>query len=369
MSDFRISAKKLLLTYSQINPEITHKHILEQLKDKTNLHDFKYVISKEYHVDGGTHFHAILIHNEKFEIFTSDTLDIEFQQQTFHGNYTPVRKLRNAIAYVCKDNAYITNLQNLRDGELMTAKEFLIKEVQNKGIEKALMEHYRRSPEKAIAGISVSALKKQFHDIEKIKLTLKLDEINTPFRLEHFRVHAKLKQWMKRPNKTLVLVGDSGEGKTQFCKAYVKYHNLKTLIIHHKEDFRRLNPTYDAIIIDDANIHDFEETQLLSVIDNQTDKTIRVLYESVIKKANLVQMIAMNLREFDKISLYLSQPRFARRLFLHKPKKPFMVNVINIVNNNNININFNSFKDHQEDEQRHIVETQKLIRDISARRI
>ena len=91
----------------------------------------------------------------------------------------------------------------------------------------------------------------------------------------------------------MVLVGDSGEGKTQFCKAYVKYHNLKTLIIHHKEDFRRLNPTYDAIIIDDANIHDFEETQLLSVIDNQTDKTIRVLYESVIKKANLVQMIAM----------------------------------------------------------------------------
>ncbi len=29
-------------------------------------------------------------------------------------------------------------------------------------------------------------------------------------------------------------------------------------------DFRRLNSTYDAIIIDDADIHEFEETQLLS---------------------------------------------------------------------------------------------------------
>jgi len=81
------------------------------------------------------------------------------------------------------------------------------------------------------------------------------------------------------------VVGDSGLGKTQFCKAFVKEKGLKTLIVNHKEDFRRLNSTYDAIIIDDANIHEFEETQLLSLIDNETDKTLRVLYNSVVKKA------------------------------------------------------------------------------------
>jgi hypothetical protein len=158
---------------------------------------------------------------------------------------------------------------------------------------------------------------------------------------------------------------------------------LKTLIVNNKEDFRRLNLTYDALIIDDANIHEFEETQLLSIIDNQVNKTIRVLYDSVVKKANIIQMIAMNVREFNKVSFYLSQPRFARRLLLHKPEKPFIVNVniqnLNITNNsinihsnstnNNVNMEPNNFKKHQEDEQRHIVETQKLIYDISTGKI
>ena len=314
---FRISAKKLVLTYSQVNPEITHTQLLHQLQNKPNLCGFKYVICKEHHIDGGTHFHAVLIHYEKFAIYNPNTLDIEYQQKTFHGNYTPVRSLTHAIAYVCKNNDYITNIENLHEGKLLTAKEFIIKEVQEKGVEKALIDHYQRSPEKAIAGVSVSALKKQFHDIEKLKLTLKLDEIKTPFGLDHFKVQTQLKQWMQNPNKTLVLVGDSGLGKTQFCKAFVKQKKFKTLVINHKEDFKRLNSTYDAIIIDDANLHEFEETQLLSLIDNQVDKTIRVLYDTVVKKANICTMIAMNVREFNKVSLYLSQPRFARRLLLH----------------------------------------------------
>jgi len=383
MTKFRISAKKLLLTYSQVNSEMTHTELLHQLQNKTNLHDFKYVICKEHHIDKETHFHVVLIHHEKFEIFSSNTLDIEYQQKVFHGNYTPVRSLQRAIAYVCKTNDYITNLENLHDGKLLTAKEFIIKEVQEKGIEKALIDHYQRSPEKAIAGTSVSSLKKQFNDIEKLKLTLQLDNVDTPFGLDNFDIQAQLKQWTQNPNKTLVLVGDSGIGKTQFCKAFVKQKNLKTLIVNNKEDFRRLNLTYDALIIDDANIHEFEETQLLSIIDNQVNKTIRVLYDSVVKKANIIQMIAMNVREFNKVSFYLSQPRFARRLLLHKPEKPFIVNVniqnLNITNNsinihsnstnNNVNMEPNNFKKHQEDEQRHIVETQKLIYDISTGKI
>lgn len=103
----------------------------------------------------------------------------------------------------------------------------------------------------------------------------------------------KLKPGYKNtPNKTLILVGKSGIGKTQFCKAVVKHKNLKTLLVSHKEDFRRLNSTYDAIIIDDANLHEFEETQLLSIIESKDTKSIRVLYDNVTKKPNSVQMIA-----------------------------------------------------------------------------
>lgn len=369
---FRIYAKKLFLTYSQVNPEITHEHVLQQLKRKLGFYTISYVIGKESHQDAGIHYHAILAHFEKFQITNPNQLDIEYKNQTFHGNYTPVRNLRQAVSYVCKHKDYVTNFENLSDGHLLTAKEFIIKEVNEKGVEQALMDYYVRTPDKAIAGLSVSALKKHFNQIEKLKLTLQLDKIETPFSLDSFRVQPELAQWMQNPKKTLLLVGDSGLGKTQFCKAYVKQKNLKTLIVSHKEDFKRLNSSYDAIIIDDANIHELEETQLLSVIDNQTDKTIRVLYDAVIKKAGIIQLIAMNQNEFRKIAYTLMQQRFARRLFLHKPGKPFIVNVniqnLNIINNN-INMHSNDFKKHQQQEQRHIVETQKLINDVASGKV
>lgn len=371
-SNFRIYAKKLFLTYSQVNPKITAEHVLEQLKEKLHLHEVNYVIGKESHQDGGVHYHAILAHFEKFHIRKSDQLDIEYENQVFHGNYSAVRSLRQAVSYICKDKNYITNLENLFDGRLLTAKEFIVKEVKDKGVEQALMDYYAKTPDKAIAGLSVGALKKHFNDIEKLKTTLRLDNIETPFGLDSFRAQPELQQWMKSPKKTLVLVGDSGLGKTQFCKSFVKQNNLKTLIVSHKEDFKRLNDTYDAIIIDDANIHELEETQLLSVIDNQADKTIRVLYDAVIKKAGIIQLITMNKNEFRKLSYTFGQERFARRLLVHQPEKPFIVVNIqnNIVNNiNNINIHPDDFKAHQEDELRHIVDTQKLITDISTGRV
>lgn len=367
---FRISAKRLFLTYSQVNPEITAQYILEYLKSKTNYYDFDYVISKELHQDGGTHFHVVLIRNIKFDIKSFNLLDIEYQDKTYHGNYSPVKNLRNTITYVCKHKNYITNLSNLRDGKLLTAKEFIIQQVQEKGVEQALLDHYQNYPDKAIAGISVSALKKHFNDVQKLEQNLHLDNIETPFTLENFQIQPELNQWMQKPNKTLLLVADSGIGKTQFCKAFVKQNNLKTLLVNHKEDFRRLNSTYDAIIIDDANIHEFEETQLLSLIDNQVHKTLRVLYDSVVKKAGIIQMIAMNKQEFAKLMYLFSQKRFARRLLLHKPKAPFIINVnINIINNtinnntinNNITLNASDFQKHQQDEQQHILETQKMI--------
>ena len=90
-------------------------------------------------------------------------------------------------------------------------------------------------------------------------------------------------------------------------------------MVNHREGFSRLDETYDAIIIDDANLHEFKETQLLSLIDNQSNKnlkvlykavyknlkvlykavykTLKVLYKAVYKKPGIVQMIAMNKKE------------------------------------------------------------------------
>ena len=367
MTQFRIAAKKIFLTYSQVNSEITALHVLEQLQSKIQLRHFQYVISKEYHKDRGIHFHVVLIQQEKVDIRNPNALDIHYQEQAFHGNYTPVNSLRHAIAYACKDKEYITNLESLKDGQLLSAKQFIIYQVEQKGVRQALLDYYKVSPEKAIAGISVGALRKHFHEIDKLKGELQLDQINTPFTLDNFHIPHEVQEWIQHPDKTLILVGKSGIGKTQFCKAVVKEKNLKTLVVNHKEDFRRLNPSYDAIIIDDANIHELEETQLLSIIESQAGKSIRVLYDTVIKKAHILQMIAINKTEFQKLAPYLRQPRFARRLLLQVINEPFIIN-INVVNNNVVNHikvnhynNHTDIKAHQQNEQLHIQKMQARI--------
>ena len=48
-------------------------------------------------------------------------------------------------------------------------------------------------------------------------------------------------------------------------------------MVNHREGFSRLDETYDAIIIDDTNLHESKETQLLSLIDNQSNKNLKVL--------------------------------------------------------------------------------------------
>ena len=112
-----------------------------------SLYKFRYVIAKELHEDGGVHFHVVLIQDEKVDIRNPKTLDIQYQERNFHCNYTPIKNLKHTIIYVCKHQDYITNLDNLTDGELLSAKQFIISQVKEKGIDQALLEHYESFPQ------------------------------------------------------------------------------------------------------------------------------------------------------------------------------------------------------------------------------
>ena len=183
-NNFKIHAKKLFLNYSQVCPELTSQHILHQLTANLNLSTFNYLIAKENDQHAGIQYHVVVASPEKLQIRDPKYLDIEYQGKNFHGNYSPVNQLRQAVLYACKSGDYITNFENLHQGKFLTAKEFLVKEVYEKGIEQALMDHYGRTPDKFIAGLSVTALKRHFMEIEKLKLALQMDKIETPFGLK-----------------------------------------------------------------------------------------------------------------------------------------------------------------------------------------
>lgn len=349
--NFRIAAKRIYLTYSQVNKDMENIDVLKILQSK-NFFCFKYLISKEYHLDGGTHFHVLLEATNKFDIKDATFLDIQYQEKTYHGNYQPVRSLPNVVQYVCKAGDFITDLTNIRQGKLLTTKEILIERALDIGVSNALIEHCKQLPDKALPNLSLTSAKAFFKSLADLKQQEEAYKLDTPFGLQDFdlKSNKELQEWILNPAKTLVLAGPSGVGKTQFCKAYAQDKALKALVVNHTEDFKKLDDKHECVIVDDANMHQLDATQLLAVIDNTVQKTLRVLYAAVSKKPGLTQMLTMNKPEYEKIKNLFKQERFSRRLVFSEIKGC----IINLNVNIQINNTTNNFAAQKGLEQAHL---------------
>lgn len=115
--------------------------------------------------------------------------------------------------------------------------------------------------------------------------------------------------------------------------AFIALKELHTLLVDHKEAFKRIDPSYDAILIDDANVSELKRTEFLGLVDGAYSKTIRILYDTVTKKKGVVTIININYVEAQKMKKILSESAVLRRTVIYRPQSPFIVNV-NIQQNN-----------------------------------
>ncbi len=203
-----------------------------------------------------------------------------------------------------------------------------------------------------------------------MKAHIEHDKIDTPFKLGDFKIPDDLQKWINNPFKALGIIRDSGVGKSQFCKAFIKEHGLKALTVNHREDLKRLDDSYDAILFDDFNIHEIDNTQRLAMIDNEGYKTLRVLYWNVTKKTSMIVMITMNKPEFYKAQDFFTQDRVLRRTLLIEPPVPFIIN-ININGTNHVSYTTNqildgcsSFSEHQVQESLHVKKQKEVVKNI-----
>lgn len=364
---FRIAAKKMFLTYSQVNPDMTLQDLLEILQKKPFLGAFDYLIAKESHAEEGTHFHAILIrnNNKKFNIVCQNALDIEYEAQIYHGNYQSVKYLEHTIMYTCKDRQYITNIANLQYGKLLDQKDFFFERVHDVGHAQAIVEYSEKHPKKAFSGTSVSSLKKNYKDVEQLQYILCQDNIKSFVGMENFSLKGELKKWVEDPElygkKSLVIVGRSGAGKTAFAIAFCENKGLKPLVISHREDLQRLAPSHDALIIDDADLTLFHPTEILALVETNVPKTIKVMWRAVRKKAGIVVIILMNHPQFKELSNIFRQEAIARRVVITEVVPPFMINVNINIHNGDINNTQNNFFLHQENEKKLVKDNRERI--------
>jgi len=100
---FRLSCKKLFLTYPQCNVE--KNDLLSFLKLKAHI--VAYYIGSEKHEDGNLHLHAAIHYAVKI-----DTKDVRcFDYKGFHPNVQSARSWSSVVAYCTKGGDYIHSVQ------------------------------------------------------------------------------------------------------------------------------------------------------------------------------------------------------------------------------------------------------------------
>lgn len=111
---FRLRGRKFFLTYSQTPPHFDPEQIARAFRRVGG----RYVISRELHQDGGTHFHCFLIFDEQFHTRDPRAFDVDGT----HPNIKPIRFTpRKAYDYTTKFGNICFN--NLHDDDIEPEKQ------------------------------------------------------------------------------------------------------------------------------------------------------------------------------------------------------------------------------------------------------
>jgi len=352
---FRIAARNVFLTYSQVPEGATKEELLQQLQAK-GIPFAHYVIARELHKDGGAHFHVVLIADKKFDVKKADALDLEFREQKFHGNYTKVRFLNASIEYACKEGDYITSMSNIRDGAVISTEQRTVERYQSIGVNPALREYFQENLKNAFGTKGIVQVKQMLKLVDELQQS-KAIVPNAVFKVEDFKLPRGLQDWIDSEQKpTLMIVGPSGAGKTQFVFALAAKYGWTLLHVNHIECLHALAPEFNAIFFDDFTFSKMHETQLLALLETEQVKTLRILYGSIRKPANLVQIWALNQQELDKVKPLLLQERFSRRIKLVPVHSDFLQN-----RNVHINVNVNIQLDRRFEELERMKENERIL--------
>lgn len=323
---FRISAKRILLTYSQVNQQLTKQDLLNHILTKHKVE--RYIVAEEQHQDGGKHFHVLLESKTKFNIRHAQDLDIPYKDIFYHGNYQVARQYKTVGKYIAKNNNYITNYSNFHDGEFVSMEEDILHIVTDKGMEKAKHHYLNNYAEHALRGLSIHNATRYLNSVHEILSEDKSNaskEKNFPLKLKDFTIPVDLQTWMAQGfQPTLLLFGEGGTGKTAFCKALAHELGWNLFFCNHLEGLKRLRPEHNALLFDDLTLKNVDEQQLLALLGTEETRDIRVLKGVIEKPKGLIQMMTINTNVLKTLKKKLQHKQFLRRIFIVKLKESIL---------------------------------------------
>lgn len=347
---FRLRGKKLFLTYPQLdkNIEFLKEKVLSQLKLKLK-HIEHYLIGEEKHENGGIHIHCFFELKTSFDTMNVNYLDLELENQIYHGNYQIGKKKNLLIEYIIKDGNFITNMNlPIKNGKLLTPIEHLFQECSEKGLQATRDLLYDSYPSiAATRGGTIMKNLTEFSEYNIQKESKKIVEQNV-FLIDDFdqlseNKAKEIENWIKNGilsgfHITLILHGPGGTGKSMLAKSIFNMMGINYLEVSEINDFKKYDSSFHkGILIDDMDAEALSRLETLNIIDSASGKSVRILYGIITPTALIPRIITTNrLGDYTKNGVN-ELIRRVKDIYIPKvisSKFGFQINIQNNYNNN-----------------------------------
>lgn len=279
MSNFRLNAKQLFLTYPKC--PLTKEEVLAQLMSKLPIDG--YIICRELHQDGQPHVHCLIKLERKVNLRNAQALDLQGEGENYHGNYQAARSMKAVAQYVQKGMDYmatldVTSLQKENEKVFTTARELAKTSKLSEALE--LLE----STEKSARDLTIH----QTAISNALKSLAPLLRVKTPdLTMEDFN------QWNVEwdQNRTLILYGPTATGKTSLAALLLE----RALFATHPDMLKEYNPQlYHGIILDDMSFKHLPRTAQIHLVDREQPRGLHARYTTAWIPAGTPMIITSN---------------------------------------------------------------------------
>lgn len=251
------------LTYSQVNLEIADFN--EALWSNAHVAECSgFVVAREKHADGGQHFHVLLCYKKSKRLRSILAFDLVFNGDTIHGNYQPVKNLRDCYGYVTKDGDYYEDVVDIPGLSSTHETSYWELALQAENKERALEIIRRNNPRDYI-------LQRRNLDYALDKHFEVREELAPPaYERDTFtNVPDALESWVwneltsdKSRKKSLIIVGQSRTGKTSWARSLGDHIYCMSALIPSAVKNKPRNVQY--VIFDDIEQSTLDKSQLSS---------------------------------------------------------------------------------------------------------